>query len=754
MHFDEAVERLVQWLDEPQEESRALHVTGAVGAGKSRLLDEAHARRPETVQVDCRGRDADDVAAALLASWGHDADFLRRRANPLDDAIRERVQQGGQVSVLLGNVQWAGASVTSKEAERVAGNLVPRLMMYGRRAIRVVVETDAELALAEVPLTRPAALSLTAPDESAPGADRSAFPSAQALVSDHPQLRPLAMAERRDVPFSVWSLLCTAAGIPASEEELRTVASSCPDILYTAESRGDDCAGFRQDGVRHLVRSLQPPTPEEQLRVTDALLDLTVNRYPRDRWRDRTPAGHYAAFALPLHAASAGRLTGLLDEPPFVANADHRSLLTALAVAYPDGVPQGTRASVIHYVESAGISPAGHDEWLSWLHWAEVGRGEREFADRLAECGGPLAWSTVWSRWRPYGVFGPAPSDDARADELLVGTLRGEPVVVTQVETDEDDLPDDCDVDTDADGFYTERPWRIEDGAPLGGPVVVAECYDLEGEVESADGRVIDVAASPLGRDGIPAPRTPAAVGPLAAAGAGTWLFGGGAGVFAVRVADEQRVVTGPAWRAAPLLGTHSRSALWRMPDEAARPDAPTPAWLDTVFGDGLRTVLAADRLPAGLRSEAARTFLTVTGVPALDDLLPFASLDDLDETGLPEADWPVGVSRPEGTGVLYRLGRWVRHDLLLDGATGRIFHNSDDEEDPAHRLLAGSAAQLWTLLALYWSLRRSALTTSAEKRDAARSLVSWAARIDPVTTGHPHWQAVFNGDWNQRDMF
>ncbi|MEU2787692.1 SUKH-4 family immunity protein [Streptomyces sp. NPDC007100] len=755
MHFDAAAEWLVRWLDEPQEDSRALPVTGPVGVGKSRLLEEVRLRRPGTVHVDCRGRGADDVAAALLAAWGHDADFLRRRVNPLDDAIRKQVQQGAHLSVLLSNVQWAGVSATSQEAERIATVLVPRLMMYGRRAIRVVVERDAEQALVRLPLARATELSLTALEGPAPSADRSALPSAEALITEYPQLRLLAVAERRDVPLRVWALMCAAMELPTSEEDLRTIAASLSDVLFTEGGHEEyERVGFHQDGVRHLVRSLQPSTPEEQQQMTDALLDLTVNRYPRERWRDHASVGSYAAFALPLHAASAGHLPSLMDEASFVANADRHTLLTGLAVSYPEGVPHSTRASVVHYLESAGVEPAGHDEWLSWLHWAEMNRGDIEFADLLAEVGGPLAWATTWTRWRPYGAFGPTSSDDARADELLVGTLREEPVVVTQVETDEDELPDECDVDTDADGSYTERPWRLRDGASLGDPVVVAECYDLQGEVESVEGRTIDEVASPLGLDETPAPRTPASVGPLIAAGSGMWLFGGAAGVFVVQVADSRRVVTGPEWRKTPLLGKHNRSALWRVPKEAVRPDAPTPAWLDDVFGDELRSVLTAQRLPAGLWDEAARAFLTGTGMPALDDLLPFADIDDPDDTGLPEADWPADVPRPEGTGTFHRLGRWVRQDLLLDGATGRIFHDSDDEESPGHLLIAGSLGQFWTLLSLYWSLRRSTLTTSAEQRDARRSLTSWAARIDPATAGHPHWLAIFNGDWDQRDMF
>ncbi|MFE2159743.1 SUKH-4 family immunity protein [Streptomyces lydicus] len=745
MLYDEALARLTRWLEEPLEGSCILPVRGAVGAGKTRLVKEIRERATAASYVDCRGLDMDGVIAALLAEWGYEPGFLRKRKNPLDDAVREQSRNRTELVVLLGNVQWAGRSATSTEPRRIAESLVPALAVYGGRAVRIIMEGDAEQASVRPPLADAGGILLDDGDTHEP------YGRVSRLITQHPRLRALAAAEARQIALPVWEALCDALEVPGTIEDLRESLLTMPSDIVTShiDTTGVERVGFRTDGIHHLFRSEQGATVAEQGRITDALLTgVTHSEHPQ-----RAQVGdhftEYAAFALPVHAALAGRLPELLDSTAFLVHADYRTIFTGLALAYPHGVPFGTRASAIHYLEADGVEPASQEEWLSWLHWAEMNRGETEFASQLASAAPSLPWTTRWTRWRPYGVLGPSPSDQAAAENLVMGNLHGSPVVATQTALDEDELPDDCDFD--ADGWSQEQVWSLQDGTPLSGTRIVTEYWAVTGEIERVEGREFEEYEIPLDQNGGPAPRAPESAERLAAGGDGVWVYGGGGGVFVIDVADPNRVVESPSWRDAPLLSTHNLSARWPVPEAAIRPDAPTHRWLEEIFEDAPCVLLDATQLPSGLSDTRSRAFLAGSGLPALEDDLPFAALSDLSETGLQEGSWPAHTPRPSEAGTFYRLGRWMRSDLLLDGATGRVFQGSDSDEN--ERQLASSLPQFLTVLALYWLVRWSNVTTTEERRDATRSLQAWAADIDPITAGHPHWDAIFRGHWDDREQ-
>ncbi|MGY5131372.1 hypothetical protein ACWGJW_02965 [Streptomyces nigrescens] len=124
----------------------------------------------------------------------------------------------------------------------------------------------------------------------------------------------------------------------------------------------------------------------------------------------------YAAQALPVHAALGGCLEELLGNGETLARTERYGLLQGLAAAWPAGVPQGTVAMDIHYLETQRVDPVSTGEWVSWLHWAAVNRGRRDVADGLANAGIDLPWQTLCSHQRPYGVFGPVEGEVGRVD--------------------------------------------------------------------------------------------------------------------------------------------------------------------------------------------------------------------------------------------------------------------------------------------------------------------------------------------------
>ncbi len=123
-----------------------------------------------------------------------------------------------------------------------------------------------------------------------------------------------------------------------------------------------------------------------------------------------------------MHAALAGTLPQLLADPETVAHVGREALLQGLALAWPDGVPLGGVAADAHYLEEEGVEPDSQGEWLAWLHWAAVNRGQRDWAHRLLESGVSVPWHTTWSRRRPYGAFGPYPGQTGAL--IAVGVVR------------------------------------------------------------------------------------------------------------------------------------------------------------------------------------------------------------------------------------------------------------------------------------------------------------------------------------------
>lgn len=750
MSRNAAVTRLTEWLQESGQRHLKLPVTGPVGSGKTACIRQVAETcqaigQVVSIHIDCHGLTADDVAVQLIEDWGFDKRFLRTRNTPLADAFAHWTHGKERAVVLFANVQWAGVTVTSAEPERVLNHVIVPLLRSAKCPVAVVFEVDQEQERAVLPsnFEVEALPALEAPVDSPP-------PLAQ-HIANFPQLRALASAETREFPLQAWSTLCTALDLPGTPADLHTAANALPDLLaQRTDDAGVEHIAFCADGVRHLIREQQPLTQQENLRITDALLNQTLRRTSTAiPWHQGEPVAQYAFRAIPLHCAAAGILADLSQDPRFVANVDRHALLTGLGIAYPDGIPGGTPASDVHYLEAAGVEPSSHEEWVSWLHWASLNRGAADFADELARSTGELPWLTRWSRWRPYGLFGPSPQHDAAAaEELVIGVADGIDVIASQLEIDEDELEGEA--DPDADWYAIERLWRLDDGTPLGSAVQVQLHYDDSSGIDQAPGRLFVPAEEPDEAEQMPAPRTPSASTCLVEAADGTQVHGGSGGIYALRVSDPTRVAEKPQWRARPLLTTHNAAAVWTMPD-ALRADAPpTQSWYESTFGQGTCRTASRDELPDGVVHADTVDFLTEIGLPHLGDnfrYLSFAQPSSMEEVG-----WPSAPPSSVAPGPFFRVGRWVKGELLMNGASGRIYVTNVGDGDADH-LLSSGLRQTCTLLALTVQRRESGFTVRAEELDARHSLMSWTQEIDPVAASHPHWTAILSGHWDEPDM-
>ncbi|MEV6568791.1 SUKH-4 family immunity protein [Streptomyces kronopolitis] len=745
------VTRLTEWLQGSGQDHLTLAVSGPVGSGKTSVVGQAEeacrdAGDDISTSVDCRGLTADDVATRLIGAWGGDERFRRTRKAPLAEAFAHRTHGKERAVVLFSNVQWAGGTATSTEPGRVLTHVIVPLLRAAACPVAVLFEADQEQERVPVASTLDAELlpaADTPPDSES--AATSGPPPAEYLTQ-FPQLRALAAAEIRDIPLRAAAVLCTALDLPAATpEELLTTAHALPQLLTTRTDGTDgERLAFRTDGIRHLLCAQLPLSRAEHERLTEALL----GHLPGDA--DAPPSGNapdpvaaYAFRTLPLHAAAAGKLAALARDPRFLAHVDRHALLTGLALTYPAGIPAGIPASDVHYLEAAGVEPSTHEEWLSWLHWASLNRGATDVAAELARAAA-LPWHTLWSRWRPYGLFGPSPRhDDAAAEELVLGLADGTAVVASQQEIDEDDLDDE--VDPDADWYAVERVWTLDDGTPLGDAVQVQLSYGEDDEPDQADGRAFEPVAEPDEAEEVPSPRTPSASTCLVKAVDGVQVHGGSGGLYALRVLDPTRVTAKPSWRARPLLAPHNTAAVWELPEAARTEGTAARAWYEDVFGPGSCRIVPPDALPDGLVHPASVRFLTEVGVPDLD-----AEFRHLSFTR-PHATGPTPLPSAAGAGPFFRMGHWVRGDLLLDGTSGRLYVTEVGDGDADH-LVSGGLREACTLLALAVQCRESAFTVRAEELDARRSLAAWAQAIDPVAASHPHWTAILSGHWDDPD--
>ncbi|MFE4018283.1 hypothetical protein ACFXPZ_12820 [Streptomyces sp. NPDC059101] len=731
MQHREALRTALGLLEQAGPSGVVLQVSGQAGAGKSRLLADLRQHFPAAVAVDCRGLTADRVAAAVLAGLGLRTDPSRDR-EPLRDAL---AQHSGDSLVVLENAQWAGPLFGSREPTRVGGDLAAEIALRSGGRMSVVVEVDG--AHERVAVTRPKDVRLE-------GHPAHAAPVAR-LLAEHPALQALAAAETPAVPLAVWEFLARALGVPATAAELSDLAERLPEVLlrHPAEASGEGAVGFRTDGLKHLARTARPCTAAQQGALAGELRTGISIRPPSD------PVHAYAAQALALHAALSGtELPALLADAPALAHCTRYSVLQALAHHFPEGVPQGGVAADIHYLETEGIAPEDQGEWLSWLHWAATNRGETAWAAALADAGVPLPWRTAWSHYRPYGVFGPVPGETGKVDHLFPGALDGVGAVAGQRL-----LPvyqDGAYVLPEGDDQAVERVWSIADGTELAPPTTVDLFYDLEGDLESVEGRTRFEGGreAALDLDDRTPLRVPRSATASCTADGDRWLLAGRGGLFAVDVhhpaprGDEDLPL--PRW-APPLIAPHTTAATWEFPAELGTPPGPSRAALTRAFGaDSCRT-LPADALPPGL-DEATRRCLTGTGVPVINGHLYLATVPPLDEIGLPTADWQAEPAVPSpGPGPFHPLGTWIGSGAYLDAATGRIVQ--DGRSGASFELaVAGSLPQYLALLWLYRTFETSAFATTAEHRDARSALREWAARVDPLVEDSHAWQAVLSG--------
>ncbi|MER6424195.1 SUKH-4 family immunity protein [Streptomyces sp. NPDC001137] len=725
--LDQNWERIEAWRTLPARKRQVFSITGAAAVGKTDFLAQVRNRIPESVWIDCRGLSADAVALSMREAC---------RTYPAP----------GDLVIFLTNVQYAGDLLTSSEPARIARVLAPGFRRFGTRDVWVMAEHDPELIPVAVNHEYEIAL-----------ADQSTIQPESEGLPVEPWLKALAAAELRIVPVTVWQLLCASADAPASPEELLALARRRPDILSMVEEDSDAPeVGFVSDALAHAWRRARPSETAIQARVVEGLL-TAVSVSPEGVWAQGGPVARYAGRALPMHAALAGALPRVLENGRLLAQVSPAGLYEALAVAHPDGVPYGSTAALLHYLEVQGIVTSSHGEWVAWLHHAALCAGRTELADQLLSSGVELPWRTVWSRWRPLGVFGLQSHGAGRVDEF--GTVGNGPalrlITARDTTTGKNASPK---------YRYLRQEWDPTTGAQTSAPLTVPRPL-AEGDWNwisagnRPEGLPVDFARH--GDNGweadspVPSlpPRCPSAVTQGIRVN-DTWVLAGKEGLFAVTV-HEAAHIPQPPFPSKPLVAAHCQAGPWPLPDRAAaalRGDEPRE-WLEETFGLGSCHRLGTDQLPQGISDGETRLFLTEIGLPEIRDFLHL-SITPRGDRPLHESPWPGrGRDIPRhlraqreapSNGPFYELGAWMYSRLLLDGVTGQLLR--DTTGGMAEPLAGSSLLQFFAMVRLFDEFRRTHHPDAPDHKDARISLAAWCRQIDPDAAQREVWANILEG--------
>jgi WD40 repeat protein len=260
-------------------------------------------------------------------------------------------------------------------------------------------------------------------------------------------LTALAYARGAGVDDLNWLAFAQAMGYSATVLDLDVLrCSRAADYLLqtTTTDRGARPVTrlFHQALTDELLTSRHQPSDE------NLLIDLLLDQAERAGWQARYLREHAAE-----HAAAAGRLDQLLENPHYLLAVDPARLVPHLDAAR--SAP--ARATAMVYRQTAHqLAAPGRPARASQLELTAHRLGHHGLAAQIARVAPDGAWHTRWSH-------GHLTADH----QVLTGHTGGVTAVAVGV------LPDGTPVIVSGGGYGdgTVRVWRLEDGTPVGRPL-------------------------------------------------------------------------------------------------------------------------------------------------------------------------------------------------------------------------------------------------------------------------------------------
>jgi WD40 repeat protein len=309
------------------------------------------------------------------------------------------------------------------------------------------------------------------------------------------RLRPLAYARGTGMPWEdIWPALVRALepGTDCSTIDLIELVDNAGSYVVEGAPVGGRSTYrlFHQSLVEVLQQERDPVADEAAISRT--LQHLTPRRLDgRVDW----PRAHpYTRTFLPLHAARAGRLPELVQDPGLLLAAVPGSMMSAIDTL-PNYPPRPlndvegflrARLAADAYMRAANTMrrepPARAASSLALA--ARCGSAD-ELADRIIADGLATEWMPRWAHWRRPDASRLVATHDAPVWAVAVAELAGRPVVVS------------------GSGDRSVRVWDLATGAPVGapftghdGPVWAVAVAEVEGRpvvVSGSDDRSVRV---------------------------------------------------------------------------------------------------------------------------------------------------------------------------------------------------------------------------------------------------------------------
>jgi WD40 repeat protein len=239
-------------------------------------------------------------------------------------------------------------------------------------------------------------------------------------------LQPLAFAEGKGLPRSqLWTDLAGAlSGGSYADEDLDWLLSKAQAYLAEVTDAGRSAYRlYHQSLAEHLRASYRG---EAHTRIVPALLTLVP---VAANGPDYLSAPPYVRRHLATHAAAAGTLDDLVDDPGFLLAAEQLALLRALPTVTTRPARQIRSAYEQAAHQLVGTAPVG--ERAAYLQLSAHRCGADTLAARIDALGVPMPWHSRWAWWSTTGVHRQLVGHTEPILAVAIGDLDGQPIAVT-----------------------------------------------------------------------------------------------------------------------------------------------------------------------------------------------------------------------------------------------------------------------------------------------------------------------------------
>ena len=264
---------------------------------------------------------------------------------------------------------------------------------------------------------------------------------------DRGLLTGLAYARGAGLDDPGWLAFAAALGYSARVADLDGLRRS-PAADYLLQTTTTERGARPVTRLFHQALTDELLAPRHQPSDESALLDMLLGQAGRTGWQDLYLREHAAE-----HAAAAGRLDQLLEDPLYLITVDPARLVPHL----DDARSAPARAAAAVYRQSAHLlARLDRPMWASQLELTAHRLGCRGLAARIASAAPDRPWQTRWSHGRRATGHQVLPGHNGPVIAVAAGALPdGTPVIISG----------------GSGGDGTVRVWRTADGTRVGEPL-------------------------------------------------------------------------------------------------------------------------------------------------------------------------------------------------------------------------------------------------------------------------------------------